>query len=57
MRGAEKADRIPDKEIDDATVDYIKAKAAIDQGYIKAIDYELKNTHLTKDSLYWSNKK
>lgn len=56
MRGVEKADRKPDREIDDATVDYIKAKKQIDQGYIKAFDYELKNTHLTKDKLYWSNK-
>lgn len=62
MRTAEKADRVPDRNIDAATVKYIKEREAINGGYAKAFEYELANTHLDKGKkggegrLYWTNK-
>lgn len=61
-REAGEADRVPDREIDRATVKYIQQREKINAGYARAMEFEIKNTHLDKGlpggegKLWWSKK-
>ena len=62
MRTAAKADEGPDRRIDQANYKFAKEKMEINQGFAKAIEFEIKNTHIDmgkpggEGHLDWSNK-